>query len=331
MPSWGEILEELRVGAQQRNGNPDFDGIRRKYLVNLHRLTGRDVVIYYTDRLDSGTLETSIVLSDMQGLMETFYKLDGRGLDLILHSPGGSPEAADRLVRYMRSKFEHVRVFVPLAAMSAATMWSLAADEIVMGKHSQLGPIDPQLVMSLPNGQAMQVPARALREQFDEAARDVESNPGRLATWLPILQQYTPGLLKIAEDAEELGRALVAEWLESFMFENDPSAKEKAEKAATFFADATLHRSHSRGIERAQAREGAGLAITNLEEDQELQDAVLSVHHATLHTLGGTPAVKLIENYMGRAYVRSIQQIQVAVPPPGQSPPGMVPVPQVRF
>jgi hypothetical protein len=322
MPSWGEILQELQSDAASRNGQIDFDGARRKYLQQLNQLTKRDVVVYASDWLTAGTPDTSIDLSDMQGLMETFYGLSCPNLDLILHSPGGSPEAADRLVRYMRSKFEHVRVFVPLAAMSAATMWALAADEIVMGKHSQLGPIDPQLVMTLPNGQPWQVPARALREQFDEAARDVENNPQRLTTWLPILQQYTPGLLRIAQDAELLGKELVRKWLAEFMFKNHNQPQAVADKIADFFADASIHKSHSRGIDRKQARD-VGLVIVDLEADQELQDAVLSVHHAVLHTLAATPCVKLVENHEGRAYVRMVQQLQMAVQ---AQAPGLMPV-----
>lgn len=74
-------------------------------------------------------------------MMEVCKDLDGPNLDVLLHSPGGSPEAAASIVRYLRTKFSNVRVFVPLAAMSA-----LPANVIVMGKHSQLGPIDPQMV-----------------------------------------------------------------------------------------------------------------------------------------------------------------------------------------
>lgn len=317
MPSWGEILHELR--AASRNGQIDFDRIRRKYLQRLSQLTKRDVIVYASDWPTASTPDTLIDLSDMQGLMETFYGLSCPNLDLILHSPGGSPEAADRLVRYMRSKFAHVRVFVPLAAMSAATMWALAADEIVMGKHSQLGPIDPQLITTLPNGQSWQVPARALREQFNDAARDIESNPQRLATWLPILQQYTPGLLKIAEDAELLGKELVREWLVDYMFKDHSDPQAVADKAADFFADASMHKSHSRGIDRKQARD-AGLLIVDLESDQELQDAVLSVHHAVMHTLAATPCVKLVENHQGRAYMRMVQQLQMAIQAPAHGP-----------
>lgn len=45
MPTWGEILREIQSSAQGRGGNPDLDGIRRKYLGQWYTLTGRPVII----------------------------------------------------------------------------------------------------------------------------------------------------------------------------------------------------------------------------------------------------------------------------------------------
>lgn len=127
MPSWGELLQELTPKPDPATGiiaPPDFDGVRHKYLTQLQQLTKRSTIVYATDWFQTAGPATSIGLQDMQGLMETFRKLPGSSLDLILHSPGGQAEATESLVRYMRSKFTDVRVIVPLAAMSAATMWA---------------------------------------------------------------------------------------------------------------------------------------------------------------------------------------------------------------
>lgn len=312
MPGWGEILNEIQEQAQQK-GTVDIDGIRRSYLAALQAKTGRSVVVYATD-FTAGPV-AQISLMDMQGLMEVFRELPGPNLDLILHSPGGQAEATDRLVRYMRAKYEHIRVFVPLAAMSAATMWAMAADEIVMGKHSQLGPIDPQI--TLPSG--ITVPAGALIEQFQTVSDECAQDPSRLTGWLPTLQQYPPGLLNVCETAGALAKELVAEWLGSFMLKGNQAA---ASEVAEWLSNDHVHLSHSRAITRDQLRE-RGLNIVDLEDDQELQDAVLSVHHTVMHTLGSTPSYKLIENHLGRAYIQSGGQI--AFGPPGMLPPGVLP------
>jgi hypothetical protein len=320
VPTWGEVLQEIGQTLTPE-GQPDLDGVRRKYLRQLNELTGRPVVIYASDWMSPGNAGsiTSILLQDMQGLMEVFRSLPGPSLDLILHSPGGDPTAAASLVTYMRQKYDDVRVFVPLAAMSAATMWALAADRIVMGRHSQLGPIDPQLQM--PQGM---VPAAAIRRQFETAQDECAADPSRLSGWLPTLQQYFPGLLEICADAEELGKKLVGEWLAQYMFRGREDAETLARAAAEYFADDRIHIAHSRGIMRAELV-GLGLVIDDLEDDPALQDAVLSVHHATMHTLTMSGTAKIIENHLGRAFVNMAQQIpfsfgpvqMLPAPPPG--------------
>jgi len=308
MATWGEILTEVMESAKQHGGAPDLDGIRRKYLRQLHDKTGRDTILYSTDWLGGGNPQSSIVLEDMQGLMEVSKGLNGPELDVILHSPGGSAEATASLVRYLRKKFTHIRVFVPLAAMSAATMLALSADEIVMGKHSQLGPIDPQLIS--PQGWA--TPARAVLEQFERAKRECAADPSVVAAWYPILQQYGTGLLDQCEKAEQLARRLVGEWLAAYMFKGAADAEVKAKKVADYFADYGKHQSHNLGIDREQARD-QGLNVTDLEADDGLQDAVLSVHHATIHTFAGA-AVKIVESHLGKAFVKLSQVVQMQIP-----------------
>jgi hypothetical protein len=316
MPTWGEILTELGEPANRLpNGNPDFDSVRRKYLTRLYSLTGRATIIYYTDWFGKGGPAASITLEDMQGMMEVCKDLPGPDMDIILHSPGGSAEAAAAIVHYLRTKYTNIRVFVPIAAMSAATMWTFACNLIVMGKHSQLGPIDPQMISP-----AWQAPARAILKQFEQA-RDECKDPALLGAWMPILQQYGPALIQQCEAAEVLAKRLAREWLEKYMFADADDAAKKAEHIASYFANYEIHQSHSLGIDREKAKE-QGLLVDDLETNQELQDAVLSVHHATMHTFNG-PAIKIVENHLGRAYVKMVQQVAIQVPMPSQ--PGAIP------
>lgn len=66
-------------------------------------------------------------------------------IDLFIHSRGGGVEVPWPLVSMIREYCKEFAVLVPFRAHSAATMIALAADEIVMGKKGELGPIDPQL------------------------------------------------------------------------------------------------------------------------------------------------------------------------------------------
>ena len=68
-----------------------------------------------------------------------------RPIDLILHTPGGLVLAAMQIARAVEAHPAKVTVYVPVYAMSGGTLIALAADEIVLGEFSMLGPIDPQI------------------------------------------------------------------------------------------------------------------------------------------------------------------------------------------
>ncbi len=244
--------------------------------------------------------------------MEAVSNIRETELDLVIHSSGGSAEAAEAIIEYLRQRFNHIRAIVPVSAMSAATMMCLSADEIVMGQHSQLGPIDPQFIISTPEG-ARSAPAKAILNQFELAKREC-AKPENLAAWMPILRTYAPGLLTQCVDSREFASKMVAGWLQNYMLREDPEANKKSLDIADWFADYESFRSHGRRVGREQARE-IGVVVSDLESNPELQDAVLSVHHATMHTFSGTPAVKIIENHLGRAWIRS-SSIGMPLPTP---------------
>ncbi len=318
MPIWGDILTEI-AGEQQRNNPNAVDHVRRRYLAQLYAKTQRETILYataFTQKPGSEPGVLSIADEDIQGIMNVIHGLKGPKLDLILHSPGGSIEAAEALVRYLRSKFTHIRVIVPVQAMSAATMISCAADRIVMGKHSFLGPIDPQLVLHTALGARM-VAADAIIDQFDRAVTECQ-DPKKLMAWAPMLQQYGPDLLQHCENVVALSRTLVTEWLQTYMFKRRPDRVEKAAKISEWLAAHGNHKTHGRHLSREQLKE-QGLCIDNLEKDQELQDLVLSIFHATTLTFTMSAAAKIIENHSGRAFVKQLMPIAVLNPtvPPG--------------
>ncbi len=136
MPTWGQLLQELnqlgaQVGAQAPGTPSPYDLLRRKYLKKLTEYTGRSVIVYATSWLENGPPvegnSLQITNGDIQGFMETCSNLDDKNLDLILTSPGGSPEAAESIMEYLRTQFEHIRVLVQRGVSSLTvdrgTMW----------------------------------------------------------------------------------------------------------------------------------------------------------------------------------------------------------------
>ena len=66
-------------------------------------------------------------------------------IDFVIHTPGGLVLAAMQIARAVEAHKAKVTVYVPVYAMSGGTLIALAADEIVLGEFSVLGPIDPQI------------------------------------------------------------------------------------------------------------------------------------------------------------------------------------------
>lgn len=312
MPSWGGVLHEI---GELRRSDPAraLDSVRRKYIATQHAISKRAIILYATKWSSGGTDGVppdllSVGEGDVQGFMEVIHEVKEKELDLIIHSPGGSLAAADACVQYLRSKFDHIRVFVPHAAMSAATMMACAADQIFLGKHSFLGPIDPQMVMATSLGARM-IPAQAILDQFEMARKECQ-DPSRLTAWLPMLQQYGPDLLVQCENVSSLSRDLVQSWLAKYMFKGLPDAADRATSIAGWLADHANFKMHGRHIGREELRR-QGLTIVDLEDDKAQQDAILSIYHATTHTFDNSGAVKIIENHKGNAYISQVQQVAV--------------------
>ncbi len=297
MPTNNNIREEIlnAKGAAQ-------DSIRRKYIKRLSDYTKRDTILYVT-AYATGKMTNipssfiSVMNDDVQGFMSALHGLKNDKLDLIIHSPGGSAEAAEQLVNYLRSKYNHIRAIIPHSAMSAATMIACACDEIVMGKHSAIGPIDPQITFPTPTGY-FTAPAQSIINEFEKAKQEIIANPNVAPIWVNKLKNLPHGILNICDNTIQLSIDKVLLWLKSYMFKDDEDKEQKSERIAKWLGTASNHLTHGRPIPYSIA-EQQGLKIIKLESDQELQERVLSVFHASMVTMNVTNCVKIIENQKG--------------------------------
>ncbi len=304
MANWKDILNELN-----REGST-FDIVRRKYLKKLSDYTKRNTIAYYSGWLQKNTKELQSVLGindyDKNGFMAAIHGLDAsRGLDLILRTPGGEVAATESIIDYLLKKFNDIRVVVPQLAMSAGTMIACSSDRILMGKQSSLGPIDPQY---------RGLPAHGVIEEFKKAYDEIKKDQAKILVWMPILEKYNPTLLGECEKSIAWAEQIVKENLEKRMFklENGKAKEDKIKRIISHLGDHSVNLSHARHISAEKCKE-LGLKIEMMEEDQELQDLVLTVHHCFIHTLSGTPAFKIIENNKGTALVQSMQSMIMPV------------------
>ncbi len=309
MPSWHDLLREIN----EKGGAHDV--VRREYLQKLHQNTGRNIIIYYSAWLQKPNLGgTQVNDADKNGFMTVIHGLDrSKGLDLILHAPGGETPATESLVDYLRSMFgTDIRAIVPQLALSAGTMITCACKEIIMGKHSSLGPIDPQF---------MGVPAHGVIEEFQRAYREIKADQLKMAVWQPIIAKYNPTLIGECEKAIQWSQEIAKEWLLTGMLTGEENKEVKADTILKELSDHALTKSHARHLS-AEKCKSIGLNVSRLESDQGFQEAVLSVHHACIHTLSSTPAFKIIENHNGVAFIQIAQTVMVPAPLRTEMTPG---------
>ena len=320
MPNSNDILNEIN-----NLGSP-FDVVRRRHIKELSEYTKRNTIVYYSGWLQKGDIRgTEVNDSDKNGLMAVINGLDrSKGLDLLLHTPGGYTAATESIVDYLHSMFgNNIRAIVPQLAMSGGTMIACSCNTIIMGKHSSLGPIDPQLG---------KFPAHGIVEEFKRAYEEIKNaqikkiqsnnNPiaiaeanAKMAVWQPIIAKYSPALIGECEKNIEWSESMVKEWLARNML-SDLSLDEMNKVRDVIMmelADHTVSKSHGRHIPLNKCIE-IGLKVQKLEDDQKLQDLVLSVHHSIMHTLSGTHAIKLIENQNGISFIQMVQMSPIPGP-----------------
>ena len=125
----------------------------KEYVNCLYHYTGRNVIVYYSGWLSvGGGLPVEINDLDMNGFMAMTHGLNfDKGLDLILHTPGGDVAATESIINYLYKIFDgNIRAIIPQLAMSGGTMIACSCKNIIMGKQSSLGPVDPQWKFTCP-------------------------------------------------------------------------------------------------------------------------------------------------------------------------------------
>lgn len=295
MPSWSEVLEEIHLEHKNGTANP-LDVVRRRYLEKIHLKTNRNVIAYYSGWLQKPSIaDAAINDKDKTAFMTNVHKLDRKkGLDLILHTPGGDVGATESIIDYLTNMFGgNIRAIIPQISMSGGTMMALACREIMMGKQSNLGPIDPQM-----GGVACQ----AVLDEFELAKSEIRYNPHSAILWQAIISKYHPTFLIACQQSIDWASKIAKDALINNMHRD---STEKIGKILNVFANHSIQKSHNRHISVNECKD-AGLKIVDMESDHDLQDAILTAHHAFMHTFMLSNSIKIVENHIGTAYVENI-------------------------
>jgi Serine dehydrogenase proteinase len=165
-----------------------------------------------------------------------------------------------------------------------------------LGKQSNLGPIDPQM-----GG----MPAHGVLLEFEQAVEEIKKDPSRIQVWQLIIGKYHPTFLQECKNAIALSKEVVHDWLVSGMFKDDKAKKQKAAKIVSALSDYEGTKTHGRHLHLDHCNT-IGLKITAMEDDQVLQDLILTVHHSFILTVSEFPSItKIVENHNGIAMISS--------------------------
>jgi ATP-dependent protease ClpP protease subunit len=244
--------------------------------------------------------------ADMLEEVLTNSDMDGKKLVLFLNSPGGDALAAERIVNICRSYSKKgFSVIVPKMAKSAATMIALGATTIGMSKTSELGPIDPQILIYNDKGDPVKYQAaNEIIESYNDLLNKANKTTGRIEPYLQQLARYDARDIRNIQSAQSLSENIAVKSLKSGMLKNltEGQIKNKIQP----FLDPKHTKSHGRPIYHDLA-EKCGAKVKLYENNSDLWRIVWQLY-VKLNYLVSTSSIKIIESYED-SYVASAPQV----------------------
>lgn len=318
MSTFQELVEGIKDPKQHHD-------LRISLIKEIEEITKRKLIVYAADFNKSHpAVPNSINQTDLTCFSDLIEKIDCDSIDILIHSPGGSAEATEQIVSMLRENYKDIRFIIPRMAKSAATMFALSGNKILMDDRSELGPTDPQVMIPVPGG-IMFVPAKSILNGFNKAKSIIESEgTDSLPAYLPMLNKYDLHLLEICETSLKLAEELVREWLKKYMFEGKKEKEELAKEISGHFLEHDDHKSHARPITISKAKEWK-LDVEDMRENKDLRDKVWKLYCAIELFFDRSAAVKLYENAYGTSLMKNFPQPQVIMQGP---PPNMPKQPQ---
>jgi len=230
-----------------------FPELRHAYLKAISEARGGRTVVSFFMSFDT---RTPLMPEDADQIEEILCnsKIE-KGITLLLDAPGGDGLTAERIIRicksYSKGDFETI---VPARAKSAATMVCLGSDRILMSSTSELGPVDPQVLVDLTGkGVHQWVAAHYITKTFDALFTEAkELRDGQIEPFLQQLSKFNAVQIEQLRAATALAENIVVGALEKGMLQGRSKGEIKA--LIKPFTDPDQTMSHGRGIGAEQAK-----------------------------------------------------------------------------
>jgi Serine dehydrogenase proteinase len=239
--------------------------------------------VYASAVSKSSVPDTSLGMEDYFTIFDLLRGIKKPRLDFYIETPGGSGEAVEEIVKFLRKNFNYINYVISGEAKSAGTILALSGDKISMTQSGSMGPIDAQV----PIGRSM-ISAYDYIEWVNEK-RELVDNGKVLSDFdLYMIAQISPGELKKVQNGLDFAKKLVIGWLADFKFKDwdktetngnivDRELKlTRAEEIADELVNHGKWRTHKRSL-KIEDLEDLKLKITKIDEDPDLADIVYRI------------------------------------------------------
>lgn len=233
---------------------------RQSLIKQIEQITATTLICYVSPN-------SEIHRDDVIGMVDLLHNvMPGTPIDLLLHSPGGNIDAAEKLITLIRKRAgtAPVRVVIPDYAKSAATLIALGADTIVMSDSSELGVIDPQIDMPNPNGHLQSLSAQSYLDAFHLHAKSLKENPNDPVARL-MLSKMEPATVRKLERVTKRSRSIAEALLATAMVKDEAEAI----RIANELSDTKKWHSHGQMISHEAAGK-IGLTVNYLAPHDDL-------------------------------------------------------------
>jgi hypothetical protein len=281
-PTYIKILREI---TQDHSG-------RKEIYEKIESILEKPLICYFT----SFSRPVLINNKDAEMIKDILEKMGNlkNGVSMMISSPGGDGVAAERIVNIMRSysgtgKYQ---VIVPGRAKSAATIICLGSEEIIMSNTSELGTIDPQVLIE---EESQSYPAYILINAFNELFEEAIETNGNLEPYIQQLSRFDYFDIKQFETWMELSESIAVKLLKSGMMKglNEDDIKNKIK----MFLVPKQTKTHSRPIYAPECKKcDLNIRIINRENENELWNYLYELYARVYHLTNRMPPVKIIES-----------------------------------
>jgi hypothetical protein len=288
---------------------------------NTHR---NSFLFFYASATYKPIPDTALNMADYYVICDMLRNVTADVLDFYIQTPGGSGEAVEEIVRFLRNKFPVVNFVVAAEAKSAGTILALSGDDIFMSDTGSLGPIDAQMQIG-----RMQVSASDYIEWVNEKKAEAIQNNSLSPFDAIMVAQINPGEINGVYHAYKFAEDLVTGWLPKYKFKNwiktesqgiEVTAQMKEDRSkeiVNFLADHSRWRSHGRSLKREDFN--GYLTIKRIDDDPVLADLVDRMLTVSQLLISSTEIFKMM-------YTCTDKILKTAVPMPqlgGPLPAGM--------